>query len=98
MLLPYYLDALSGWMRYKGYDLAGNTRKEEPAVATVEDCWEACLQETGFSCMSVAYAEAVSQPCLLYEKKGLSVYRDWTSSSDFTYYEYCIDGGWHVLM
>ena len=48
--------------------------------------------------MSVAYAEARSQSCLLYDKKALSVYRDWTSSPDFTYYEYCVDGEWYILM
>ena len=98
MLLPCHLGALSGWMRYKGYDLAGHTQKEEPAMATVEDCWGACLQGTGFSCMSVAYAEAGSQSCLLYDKKALSVYRDWTSFPDFTYYEYCVGGEWYILM
>ena len=80
-------------MRYKGYHLAGHMQKEEPDMQTVEDCWEGCLQETSFSCLSVAYADAGSQSCVLYDKKALSVYRDWTSSSEFTYYEYCVDGG-----
>ena len=85
-------------MRYKGYHLTGHTRKEELAMPTVEACWEACLQETSFSCLSVAYADAGSQSCLLYDEKALSVYRNWTSSPDFTYYEYCVDGELCVLM
>ena len=89
--------ALSSWMREHGYYLAGHTRKERLSVQTVEDCWEACLQETEFECLSVAYAAVGEQSCRLYDNKALSVYRDWTYSDKFSYYEYCANGGWHNL-
>ena len=50
-------------------------------------------QETSFSCLSVAYSAVGSQPCRLYDTKALSVVSDWTGSADFTYYEYCGNGG-----
>ena len=90
-----FLGALSSWMRYTGYYLSGHTRKEEVAVPTVEDCWEACLRETGFKCLSVAYAAVGSRSCRLYDKRALSVYNDWTRSTEFSYYEYCANGGLH---
>ena len=90
-----HLGMLSGWMRYPGYYLAGHTRRQEFSMATVDTCWEACLQETSFSCLAVAYSGVESQTCRLYDKRALSVLGDWTSSAEFTYYEYCADGGWH---
>ena len=89
--------ALSSWMREHGYYLARHTRKEKLPVPTVEDCWKACLQETEFECLSIAYAAVSNQTCRLYDKKALSVYRDWTNSDEFSYYEYCANGGWHNL-
>ena len=80
-------------MRYTGYYLAGHTSKEVVGVQTVEDCWGVCLQETGFKCLSVAYAAVSNRSCRLYDKKALSVYRDWTRSAEFSYYEYCVNGG-----
>ena len=79
-------------MSYTGNYLAGHTHKEEAGVQTVEDCWEACLQETGFKCLSVAYAVS-RESCRLYDKKGLSVNNDWARSAEFSYYEYCVNGG-----
>ena len=84
-------------MRYIGYYLSGHARKVEHGVMTDEDCWKDCLQETSFNCLSVAYA-ATSQSCELYDKKALMVYMDWTNSSEFTYYEYCVNGELQVLV
>ena len=78
-------------MRYTGYHLSGQAPRNEHGVLTVEDCWEACLQETSFTCLSVAYADG-SQLCSLYDKRALSALNDWTSSPQFTYYEYCDNG------
>ena len=89
--------ALSGWMRYTGYYLPSHTRKEELGVPTVDACWEVCLQENSFSCLSAAYSTTGSQSCRLYDKRALSVYGDWTVSTEFTYYEYCANGVLHVF-
>ena len=93
-----FVGALSSWMGRTGYYLAGHTRKEKVAVPTVEDCWETCMQETDFKCLSVAYAAVGNRSCRLYDKKALSVYRDWTRSAELSYYEFCVNGGFHNLM
>ena len=85
-------------MRYTGYYLSDNVRKQEHAITTVEDCWEACLQETSFRCLALAYTDTGSQSCLLYDNRALSVYENWTYSSDFTYYEYCVNGEWDIVI
>ena len=89
-----FIGALSSWMRFNEYHLPGHTRKEASNVLTVEDCWDACLQETSFSCLSVAYA-GVNQSCKLYDKRALSVYKDGARSDEFNYHEYCADGEWY---
>ena len=89
-----FTGALSSWMRFNEYHLPGHTRKEASNVLTAEDCWDACLQETSFSCLSVAYA-GVSKSCKLYDKQALSVYKDGAHSDEFNYYEYCADGEWY---
>ena len=90
---------LSGWMRYTGYHLDGQTRKEEFAVPTVQVCWKACLLETNFGCFSVAYSGVGSRSCRLYDKKTLSAHAQlsWRTSPEFTYYEYCVNGWWYGL-
>ena len=83
---------MSGWMRYEGYFLEGHTRKEIPAVPSVRDCWAVCLREMNFTCLSVAYSDRGNLSCMLYDTNALSVYDNWTSTPEFTYYEYCVNG------
>ena len=93
----YLIGSLSSWMRYTEYYLPGYTRKEEQGVLTVEDCREACLQETNFICLAVAYA-VVRQSCRLYDKRALSLYTDGSRSDEFNYHEYCANGKKYNLM
>ena len=92
-IILHCVGTLSFWMRYYGYHLAGHTLKEEAVVPTVEDCWDACLQEIDSKCLAVAYAFVGSRSCRLYDIKALSVYWDWSPSDEFSYYEYCVNGG-----
>ena len=87
-----FVGEISGWMRYDGYHLTGHTRMEVLSVPYEESCWRACLQETTFDCLSVAYVVEGNRSCLLYGIKALTSYTDWTNSSEFTYYEYCANG------
>ena len=89
--------ALSGWMRYTGYHLSGRARKHGHGVPTVEDCWGVCLQETAFKCLSVAYVDG-SQSCSLYDTRAMLASQDWTISPQTTYYEYCVDGEWRLIL
>ena len=79
-------------MRYDGHHIAGHAKKEVLSAPFEEICWRACLQETTFECLSLAYIVGGNRSRLLYGIKALTSFADWTRSSEFTYYEYCENG------
>ena len=71
-------------MRYDGYYLSGYTTKVLLYVASDTDCWESCLQETSFICLTLADATRGNRTCLLYDTKALFHYADRPSAAEMT--------------